>query len=70
MSLAAALAGVDAAKRKNAAEVEVVFHVGRAAEDERSRWKGRESMAAFYCSPLRDSEFAEAAELAARLSAP
>jgi predicted glycoside hydrolase/deacetylase ChbG (UPF0249 family) len=70
MSLAAALAGVDAARRKNAAEVEVVFHVGRAAEDERNRWQGRDSMAAFYCSPLRDLEHAEAAKLAARLSAP
>ncbi|MFZ0677429.1 ChbG/HpnK family deacetylase [Candidatus Binatus sp.] len=69
MNVAAALAGIDAARRKNAAEVEVVFHVGRAAEDERYRWKGRESMADFYCSPLRDSEHAEAAKLAARLSA-
>jgi predicted glycoside hydrolase/deacetylase ChbG (UPF0249 family) len=69
MNLAAALAGIDAARRQNAAEVEVVFHVGRAAEDERHRWKGRESMAAFYCSPLRDSEFAEAAKFAACRSA-
>ncbi len=69
MNEATALAGIDAARRKNATEVEVVFHVGRAAENERDRWKGRESMAAFYCSPLRDSEFAEVAKLAARLSA-
>jgi predicted glycoside hydrolase/deacetylase ChbG (UPF0249 family) len=67
MNAATAMAGVDAARRKDAAEVEVVFHVGRAIDDERGRWKGRDSMAAFYLSPLRDTEYEEVAKFAARL---
>ena len=70
MMVAAAQAGISAARRKNAAEVEIVFHVGRAADDERDRWKGRESIGAFYGSWLRDAEYDEAAKLVARLSAP
>jgi len=67
MTAAAALAGIAAAGRRNAASVEVVFHVGRATDAERARWGERREFADFPCSPQRDVEFAEIAVLHQRL---
>ncbi|HEY3998534.1 MAG TPA: ChbG/HpnK family deacetylase [Candidatus Xenobia bacterium] len=67
MTVEAAWAGLAAARREGARHVEVVFHVGRAAEAETGRWQGREFMAEFYRSEWRDRELQEAARLKARL---
>jgi len=60
LSAEAAKAGVEAARRDGASEVEVVFHVGRAVENERDRWGRRDFMSEFYLSPQRDLEFEQA----------
>lgn len=67
MTAAAALAGLAAARRAGAQSVEVMFHVGRAGEEERSRWGDRPGFADFNCSPRRDQEFGELASLHTRL---
>ncbi len=63
MTAASAMAGIDAAQRRGAESVEVLFHVGRAAEHERQRWGQRRAFSDFPCSAQRDQEFAELALL-------
>jgi predicted glycoside hydrolase/deacetylase ChbG (UPF0249 family) len=57
MSEAAAAAGIRAARRSGAPAVEVVFHVGRAAEAETGRWAHTPGAIPFFVSPLRDAEY-------------
>ncbi len=68
MSAEAAMAGINAAQRKGLDEIEIMFHVGRATNDERGRWKDREFLAQASCSPERDNEYNEASRLASMLS--
>jgi predicted glycoside hydrolase/deacetylase ChbG (UPF0249 family) len=68
MTAASAWAGITEAKQRNARSVEVLFHVGRASEQERTRWGERHAFAEFPCSTQRDQEFAELALLHQRLS--
>lgn len=63
MTAAAALSGITVAQRRGAESVEVLFHVGRAADEERQRWGGRQEFADFACAASRDQEFAELALL-------
>jgi predicted glycoside hydrolase/deacetylase ChbG (UPF0249 family) len=46
-----------------AATVEVLFHPGRATEHERQHWSRDPALAAYYCSPERDSEAEQIARL-------
>ena len=64
MSVTRALRGIAAAA--NAAEVEVVFHIGRANSVEAGRWQ-RSSDAAFHLSEWRDTERVELRLLSERL---
>lgn len=68
MTAAAALAGVREAQRLGVDSVEVLFHVGRATNQERTRWGKRQALADFPCAALRDVEFAELALLHERLT--
>jgi hypothetical protein len=61
MTSARALCGID--KIRDNGRIEVVFHVGRALEEERSRWVNREFIADFYLSELRSVELFEATQL-------
>jgi predicted glycoside hydrolase/deacetylase ChbG (UPF0249 family) len=67
MTAASAMAGIAAAQRRGAESVEVLFHVGRASEQERKRWGTRRAFSDFPCSIQRDQEFAELALLSQRL---
>jgi predicted glycoside hydrolase/deacetylase ChbG (UPF0249 family) len=67
MTAASAWAGIAAAQRDGAQSVEVLFHVGRASEQERSRWGRHHAIADFPCSEQRDHEFVELALLHQRL---
>lgn len=53
-------AGVRAAVRAGAHEIEASLHVGRAADGERSRWRGRDGIWADASDPHRDVERDEA----------
>lgn len=68
MRLNRALSGLKAAEKRNAKSVEVMFHVGRAAESEHGRWEGRDFIAKFYFAQERDAEFVEASRLASTLN--
>lgn len=57
MSEAAARAGIQAAKRSGEESAEVVFHIGRARENESSRWSHMPRFSSFVLSPQRDKEF-------------
>lgn len=57
MSDTAARAGIRAAKRSGASSAEVVFHIGRAKENEASRWNHMPQVAPFFLSSRRDEEF-------------
>jgi hypothetical protein len=59
MTAAAAKAGIEAARRHGAREVEVIFHIGRADEEELPRWGGLPEIGAFYLSSARDREYEE-----------
>ena len=67
MTASTAMAGVSAAERRGAESVEVLFHVGRASEQERARWGTRQEFAAFPCDARRDKEFSEVAVCHERL---
>lgn len=67
MTAVSALSGIAAARRRGAKSVEVLFHVGRATDQEKTRWSGRNGFSDFPCSALRDMEFAELALLHDRL---
>lgn len=67
MTAGTAMAGVGAAQRRGAESIEVLFHVGRASEQERTRWGPRQEFAAFPCDSRRDREFAEIAVCHQRL---
>lgn len=67
MTAASALAGIMAAQHRGARSVEVLFHVGRATEQEVARWNGRHAFSDFPCSEQRDQEFVELACLHQRL---
>lgn len=57
MSETAARAGIRAAKRSGQDSAEVVFHIGRARENESARWSHMPRVSAFFLSPQRDEEF-------------
>lgn len=59
MTKGAAHAGIEAAKRAGAKSVEVLFHIGRAAEEESSRWQAVPGIGRFYLDKGRDREAEE-----------
>ena len=67
MTKHSALAAISSAEREEAADIELIFHVGRATPDEIGRWSGRPAIAEFNIAPERDLEAAELVELHAAL---
>jgi predicted glycoside hydrolase/deacetylase ChbG (UPF0249 family) len=65
MSRQAAASGLEAASRQGAAVVEVIFHIGRASQEEAGRWVGSPGMFRFYHHPYRDHEYRELRKLRA-----
>ena len=50
--------GIRAAERRGVKRLEIVMHIGRAAESDLARWKGDRKKASFVLSPCRDNEYA------------
>lgn len=63
MTISSVKAGIEAARRRKATSVEIIFHIGRAKESEVSRWVGNLKTASAYTSKNRDKEYAELAKL-------
>ena len=62
-SVTSVRSGVAHATKRGARRIEAVFHVGRAAESESSRWTHLPASRAFFLSPWRDREMACLREL-------
>ena len=56
-------AGIEAAEKKRATSVEIIFHIGKAAETEMNRWEGNQKVASFNTSTDRDKEYNELVKL-------
>lgn len=67
MTKDAALAAISLSEKDEAADIELIFHVGRATADEIGRWSGRPAIAEFNISPARDIESSQLVELHASL---
>ncbi len=63
MSRHTAESGLEAARSKGLAVVEVVFHVGRATREEAGRWVSAPGLFRFYRHPNRDREYRELRKL-------
>jgi hypothetical protein len=66
MTAARLEAGVAAALRAGAGDVEAVVHVGRPDPSELARWRNRDAIRADAASPLRDAERDEVRRFAQR----
>lgn len=69
MTKGSALAAIASSEKAGAADIELIFHVGRATQDEMARWGGRAAIAEFNISPARDIESAQLSDLHAELVA-
>ena len=69
MTKAAALSAISLSEKEAAADIELIFHVGRATPEEIGRWSGRQAIAEFNIASARDLESKELVELHAALVA-
>ncbi len=63
MSRHAAESGLEAARHRGLAVVELVFHIGRATREEAGRWANSPDLFRFYHHPNRDREYRELKKL-------
>lgn len=70
MSRSNILAGIQSAENHGAKRIEILVHIGRAADSELARWKGDRTKAGFVLDPHRDQEYIALSELKKEKTCP